>query len=191
MDTKTALLDSAETFARSKGFDAFSYADLSEKVGIRKASIHHHFPTKADLGLMLISRYRKNFGVALGKIAAKDATAATKLSAYLTLYRKALKGGAQVCLCVAFSAGRDSFGDAVLSELKAFHSESVKWLTALFEEGRDDLSILGVNDPHAEASACLALVEGAQLMARAAKDLSKFDEAVSLLRDRATLDASP
>lgn len=190
MDTKTALLNSAETFVRTKGFDAFSYADLSEKVGIRKASVHHHFPTKADLGLALISRYREVFVVALGKVSAREANAAEKLHAYLTLYRKALKGGTQVCLCVAFSAGRDSFGGAVLSELKAFHSESASWLTTLFQDGRDDLSIAGIKDPLAEARACLALVEGAQLMARAAKDVAKFDEAVSLLRDRAPLETA-
>lgn len=187
MDTRTALLNSAETLARSKGFDAFSYADLAEKVGVRKASIHHHFPTKADLGLELISRYREVFLVALGKIAARDVTASVKLNAYLALYRSALKGGTQVCLCVAFSAGRDSFDKGVLAELNAFHSESLTWLAAMFQEGRDDMSISGIEDPLSEARACLALVEGAQLMARAAKDISRFDEAVSLLRNRAGL----
>ena len=186
MDTKTALLNSAESLARSKGFDAFSYADLSEKVGIRKASIHHHFPTKADLGLELISRYREVIFVALGKIAARDVSAAIRLNAYLALYRSALKGGAQVCLCVAFSAGRDSFDNSVLAELNAFHSESLIWLTSLFQEGRDDSSISGIENPLSEARACLAIVEGAQLMARAAKDISQFDDAVSLLRSRAS-----
>jgi TetR/AcrR family transcriptional repressor of nem operon len=186
MDTRTALLNSAESLARSKGFDAFSYADLSEKVGIRKASIHHHFPTKADLGLELISRYREVFFVALGKIAARDVSAAVKLNAYLVLYRRALKGGAQVCLCVAFSAGRDSFDKGVLAELNAFHNESLTWLTSLFQEGRDDSSISGIKNPLSEARACLALVEGAQLMARAAKGIRQFDDAVSLLRSRAS-----
>ena len=35
MDTRTALLDSAERAARQCGFDAVSYADLSREVGIR------------------------------------------------------------------------------------------------------------------------------------------------------------
>ncbi|MEO9863924.1 TetR/AcrR family transcriptional regulator, partial [Yoonia sp.] len=56
-DTKTALLDSAERAARTRGFDGFSYADLAQDVGIRKASIHHHFPTKAALSAALMERY--------------------------------------------------------------------------------------------------------------------------------------
>ncbi|MDP2026901.1 TetR/AcrR family transcriptional regulator [Sulfuriferula sp.] len=37
-----------------RGFNDFSYADIANEVGIRKASLHHHFPTKTDLGLALI-----------------------------------------------------------------------------------------------------------------------------------------
>jgi hypothetical protein len=55
MDTKTAFLDSANRLARTRGFDAFSYADLSKDIGLRKVSIHYHFPTKADLALDLIA----------------------------------------------------------------------------------------------------------------------------------------
>lgn len=56
MDTRTALLQSAERAARQRGYDGFSYADLAGDVGLRKASIHHHFPTKATLALALIER---------------------------------------------------------------------------------------------------------------------------------------
>ena len=59
-DTKTALLNSAERAARSKGFDGFSYADLAKEVGIRKASIHYHFPTKDALTISLMVRYHSD-----------------------------------------------------------------------------------------------------------------------------------
>jgi TetR/AcrR family transcriptional regulator, transcriptional repressor for nem operon len=49
LHTRTALIDLAEHSVRSQGFDRFSYADLTEAIGIRKASIHYHFPTKANL----------------------------------------------------------------------------------------------------------------------------------------------
>ncbi len=185
MNTKTALLDSAERLARTRGFDAFSYADLSKLVGIRKASIHHHFPTKADLGLSLISRYRETFFDALGTITTEHTTAGAQLQAYLALYRSALGKGTQVCLCVSFSAGRDSFDEAVLAELNRFHDDSVIWLTDLFQRGRTDGTVSGVADAEQEARACLALVEGAQLVSRAAEDAGFFDRAVAGLKARA------
>ncbi|HIE19064.1 TPA: TetR/AcrR family transcriptional regulator, partial [Candidatus Bathyarchaeota archaeon] len=33
------------------GYGGFSYSDLSKALGITKASIHHHFPSKEELGL--------------------------------------------------------------------------------------------------------------------------------------------
>ena len=40
------------------GYKSFSYADLAERVGIRKASIHHHFPSKEDLVHAVVQEYR-------------------------------------------------------------------------------------------------------------------------------------
>lgn len=184
MDTRTALLDSAEAAARQRGFDAFSYADLSKEVGIRKASIHYHFPVKADLAFSLIERYAGRVLDRLAEIKAEDTDAATKLRAYHQIYRDALADGTQLCLCVAMSAGRDSLSAPVLSELNTFHENSIAWLTSLFERALEDGSIFGVFAPRREAAATLALMEGAQLVARAAEDVARFDEATAALSAR-------
>ena len=184
MDTRTALLDSAERAARQRGFDAFSYADLSKEVGIRKASIHYHFPMKADLAFGLIERYAQRFSEALAKIESTRTTAADKLRAHHKIYRDALSGGDQVCLCVALSAGRDSLTEPVLDQLNQFHQDSVAWLRRVFEMARLDGSIEHVGEPAAEAAAALALMEGAQLVARAAKDITLFDQASATLLAR-------
>ena len=186
MDTRTALLDSAERVARQRGFDAFSYADLAKEVGIRKASIHYHFPMKADLAFGLIERYAQRFSQTLSKIAASPGPAAAKLSTYRELYRDALADGDQLCLCVAMSAGRDSFSEPVLELLNQFHEDSIAWLTQVFEEGQADGSITHVGDPASEAPATLALMEGAQLVARAAKDTTLFDQATASFGARLT-----
>ena len=184
MNTRTALLDAAEHAARTRGFDAFSYADLSSAVGIRKASIHHHFPAKSDLALALIGRYREDFRSILAAIEKEHVTAAARLTAFLDTYRDALSGGDTVCLCVAFSAGRDSFQTPVLLELDGFHMDCLAWLDGVFRSANDDHSVAGIGDPEDEAKACLALVEGAQLMARAARNPKRFDEATTQFRRR-------
>ena len=40
------------------GYKSFSYADIAAQVDIRKASIHHHFPGKADLVKAVVVEYR-------------------------------------------------------------------------------------------------------------------------------------
>lgn len=49
--TYTNILQHADALIQSNGFHGFSYADLAKELDIRKASIHHHFATKADLGI--------------------------------------------------------------------------------------------------------------------------------------------
>jgi TetR/AcrR family transcriptional repressor of nem operon len=184
MSTKDALLNCAEDALRARGYDGFSYADLAAGVGIRKASIHHHFPTKADLALALIDRYTANFFTALDHIAAVNTTGGGRLKAYVSACRDALDGGNKLCLCVAFCVGRDGLAPLVLAKLDAFHVTVTLWLSDAFAAGKIDGSITSVGDADAEANACLAQMEGAQLIARAAKDMARFDAAVSGLLGR-------
>lgn len=181
---KTALLDSAEHAVRSRGFDGFSYADLANSVGIRKASIHYHFPTKADLALVLIKRYTESFYAALDVIATDRANGGDCLRAYIAIYRAALADGDELCLCVAFCTGRDSLSAPVLAKLNDFHAAVTTWLTGVFALGQSDGSIRSVQNPDQEARACLAQMEGAQLIARAAKNAVIFDQATAVTATR-------
>ncbi len=61
MSTRSDLLTSAEVLLRTKGYAAFSYADLAEDIGIKKASIHHHFPTKEGLAIAIVESYLFRF----------------------------------------------------------------------------------------------------------------------------------
>ena len=49
--TAEDILDRAEALIQTRGYSAFSYQDISDTLGIRKASIHYHFPSKTDLGV--------------------------------------------------------------------------------------------------------------------------------------------
>lgn len=184
MDRRNELLDSAENAARRRGYDGFSYKDIAEDVGIRKASIHYHFPTKSDLAVALLERYSEGFEKTLERIAAKHDTAAARLSDYIQAYRKALGGGHKLCLCVAFAISRDSLSDDALKKLDSFHSNSLTWLKEAFELAKADGTVSLMGDTSAEAAALLGLVEGAQLMARSSRSLVDFDQATSLFRSR-------
>jgi len=184
MDTRTELLKCAENVARRRGYDGFSYADLAKEVGIRKASIHYHFPAKADLAVAMIERYASSFSDALAVIDETSDIASDRLEAYVQSYRKALSGGAKLCLCVAFSVSRDSLSKEALQELDDFHSMSHEWLMNTFQLAKKDNSVSNVGDPKDEAAALLAMVEGAQLVARAACKVADYDRATRLFLKR-------
>src|SRR6195952_1496346 len=81
-DTRGDLLFEAEVLIRSRGYSGFSYADLADAVGIRKASIHHHFPTKADLAVALVAAYDERYDGALQQIIAHHQDAVARIDAY-------------------------------------------------------------------------------------------------------------
>lgn len=62
-DTSQRILDTAERLVQTRGFNGFSYADIATTLGVTKASLHYHFPAKAELGQRLIERYKKTFSL--------------------------------------------------------------------------------------------------------------------------------
>lgn len=184
MSTRDILLDEAEKAVRQHGLNGFSYADLSNAVGIRKASIHYHFPLKSDLTRDVLNRYAKRFLTRLAQIESLSATAAEGLEQYLKAYKDALRNGSSLCLCVALSADRESLTDDAVHSLEAFQACSLEWLTGIFEAAQNDGTVASVSAPEKEAAATLALVEGAQLIARVKQDPKQFDRAVAALRGR-------
>lgn len=180
-DTKTALLNSAERAARTRGFDGFSYADLSQDVGIRKASIHHHFPTKAVLSVALMERYYNDLKAVCDQIDDSHHTGGARLAALIDRYKSALDGGKSLCLCVSFSTSRESLPTEVIAQIGRFREMIIAWTQTVFAAGQSDGSIARVIDPAVEAAATLPLLEGAQLAARVEENPALFDSAVRIL----------
>ena len=183
-DTKTALLDVAEHAARARGFDGFSYADLADAVGIRKASIHYHFPTKAALSAALMDRYHAALEDECSKIKEEHDTGAGRLQAIVAFYRDALNDGKTLCLCVSLISSRESLSDEVIEKIKRFRAMMINQIEMIFEQGKNDGTISGISNPASEARAALALLEGAHLTARAEEDVNTFDAAVEILKSR-------
>src|SRR4051812_42923894 len=102
-NTAERILDVAERLIQTKGFNAFSYADIASELDVTKASLHYHFATKALLGLRIVERYAVNFEAALGAIDQREHGSEKKLRAYIALYEGVLRQG-RMCLCGMLAA---------------------------------------------------------------------------------------
>src|SRR5665811_420547 len=67
-NTRSRILDTSERLVQVRGFNGFSYADVAAELSLTKASLHYHFPSKAELGEALITRYAERFAQALATI---------------------------------------------------------------------------------------------------------------------------
>ena len=103
-ETAEQILDLAETLIQTRGYSAFSYQDISAALGIRKASIHYHFASKADLGVAVVDRYIERFGAALVGIAADDKQSSmAMLDFYVQPYLQFASTPDRVCLSGALA----------------------------------------------------------------------------------------
>jgi len=184
MSTRELLIDLGEAAIRTRGFGGFSYADLAAEAGIRKASIHHHFPAKTDLGLAVLERYAERLEEALAGFRAAGEKAADAFVAAVGLYRDALGDGSSMCLCAAIAGDGERTSAAMLERLAATNGLVIAWFAQVLREGALDGSLAVPGGPEqagALAPALLAQLQGAQLIARAGSDPAIFDAATASL----------
>lgn len=177
LSTRNALLKEAENLVRTRGYSAFSYADLSAKVGIRKASIHHHFPKKEELAGALIEEYLVQFEAELAAVAAKRTDTKGKLRTYGNFFAEGLDEGL-LPLCGALASEAAFLPQALQAKVTRFFRIHLRWLEAIIREGiaagevRDDLK------PDRVALHILSTLQGASLVAWALKDGSVLKPAL-------------
>ena len=171
IDTRSALLAEAETLVRTLGYAAFSYGDLSERVGIRKASIHHHFATKEVLGNALIENYLERFRAQLDELSASGGSATKQLRAYGEFFSGSLAEG-QMPLCGALAADAAYLPASMQKRVAAFFELHVKWLEAVLRVGAADGELSLSAAPKRTALLLLSTLQGASVVAWALKDPS-------------------
>ncbi len=162
------LLDAAERRARAAGYGGFSFRELGSDVGVKSASVHYHFPTKADLAFALMERYRLAAMASLGDVT--GLTAKTALVRLIDLFRSSAQGR-QMCLCGALGVAAESLPPQVAASSSRFAEDLTEWLAATQEW--DQLPM----PPHS----VVALLEGALLLSVAAGDPDRFEQAIAPL----------
>ena len=178
--TAERILDVAEHLVQVRGFNAFSYADVSKAVGIQKASLHHHFATKTDLGVALIDRYKQVFLAALHAIESSDESAVERLERYIELYRTVLRRG-RMCMCGMLAADVETLPEPMRERVAGFFAENEAWLTRILSTGKERGELQFTGSATAMAAFLVSSLEGAMLISRGRGDLEHLDEVVELL----------
>ena len=164
-DTRGELLAQAERLVRARGWSGFSYADLAQAVGIRKASIHHHFRAKDDLALALLAAYDARYDAALAEARAATGDALARIEAYGRLYGAGVDLGLG-CLCAALASELETLPGPLRAAVAGFFGKHVAWLETVLAEGVRDGSVRGSVAPPAQARMILATLEGALMVER-------------------------
>lgn len=177
----------ARSLLETGGYNSFSYADISERVKISKASIHHHFPGKAELVRVLVARYRQEARDGMTLLDQQLADPLAELKAYADYWSTCISGGtASFCICAMLATELSTIPEEVAQEVRGHFQDLAEWLTTVLEKGHAQGQFHLQGNAAVEARTFMATVHGAMLSARGFGDPQIFQQLVQLSIARLT-----
>ena len=174
-NTAERIIDEARRLIMTRGYNGFSYADIAEAVGIRKASIHHHFPAKSDLARAVVEQSRTMIAAQTALLAEAEPEAAAQLRAYTGYWERCiLDDSAPFCVAAMLAAELPRLPDDLAVAVRAHFAELTGWLARVLALGERQGSVALAGSPAEEADAFMSAVYGAMLSARAFGDPARF-----------------
>lgn len=168
----TKILTVAEKLIQTKGYNAFSFHDIASSVGIKTASIHYHFPTKADLGKAVVKYHIDSLNKQLETfISNPKLSHAKKLTVFLdTIFSSTYLNQKRMCLGGMLAADTLTLPKKIQNEVKHFFETIRQRLEKLLQEGANNKEFHLKSNKRSEAEGILAILEGAILLARLYED---------------------
>ena len=174
-ETADRILQTAKSLIADRGYSAFSYADISDAVHIRKASIHHHFPTKASLVVSVLKAHRQRMMQGTQTLTQQVKDPLARLEAYVQHWEGCIRDKSQpFCIAALLAAELPSLPEDVRAEVQQHFQELSGWIRSTLEEGVSTKKLKLQGTPEDEAQTFMALVHGAMLSARALEDCNVF-----------------
>ncbi len=127
------IIKLADNLIREKGYNAFSFYDISKTIGIKTASIHYHFPYKSDLGISVIQEQLQKLNRLKQELSEKNP--AEKLEGFFDIYSR-MRNENKICLVGSLATDYNTLDVSVQGELKVFAKQVLQWITEILAEGR-------------------------------------------------------
>ncbi len=162
---------------RTKGYAAFSYADLAKSVGIAKPTIHHHFPAKEDLGSAIVEAYIARVQCDFQRIEGENRDVVARLEAFFNLFRQSTRGGL-LPLCGALAAEMSALPEGLQKITRRFFDLQLKWLTGVIEQGIELGEVPRGRGARQKAFMLLSVLEGSSFIDWATKDGDAIDDSI-------------
>ncbi|QDO98852.1 TetR/AcrR family transcriptional regulator [Ferrovibrio terrae] len=163
-DTGQLILDKAETLMRSRGYTAFSYADLAADLGITKASVHYHFASKEALVLAILARCLDRGRATLVQLTRDHADVRDKLRAYAATFLFSVESG-MMPVCGTLSAERGVLPESTYPSIQQFFQMQIDWLADVVREGTAAGILAPPLPPEQAAVVIFSALEGGTMIA--------------------------
>lgn len=177
-ETAHKILDAAEHYTQTRGYNGFSYRDIQNDLGIKTSSIHYYFPTKQDLAVAMVARYIEHYKISLKEFGESDASALEKLEKLGDVFL-AIANQDKFCLYGMLMSDVIAMPEVVVEYLTEFFDISKLWISNIIREGILAGDIRSTTNPDDAAAHYLASLEGGLLIARARKQTDPLTAVIS------------
>lgn len=169
------ILRCAQALIIAGGYNGFSYADIAKVVGIRKASIHHHFPTKAELVRELVVQYRGLVSAGFSGLDRQYPDALQRLESYVRYWEACIANGSlPICVCALLATEIPVLPIEIATEVREHFKTLSAWLTCVLRQGAKNKQLHLHKPATVEAEMFMASVHGALLSSRVYGDPKLF-----------------
>jgi TetR/AcrR family transcriptional regulator, transcriptional repressor for nem operon len=134
--TREKIMELGENLIRTKGYNAFSYQDISSELGIKNAAIHYYFPSKENLGTSIVKTNIQRFEEMVDNMHSRGFDEWQQLETFIKIY---IKSHREHKLCIMGSLGPDfdTLNVTTQTELIRMTEMILKWLTELLANGKE------------------------------------------------------
>jgi TetR/AcrR family transcriptional regulator, transcriptional repressor for nem operon len=163
--TREKIMELGEDLIRSKGYNAFSYQDISSELGIRNAAIHYYFPSKENLGTSIVKNNIQRFEEMVDNMHSRGFDEWHELETFIKIY---IKSHREQKLCILGSLGPDfnTLSDGTKAELKRMTEIILQWLTDILTSGKEKNIFAFKEEPYNKSLVILSSLVASLQLAR-------------------------
>ncbi len=181
IDTKKQILDIAEDFLLDRGYNGFSYKDISVALNIKNASIHYHFPKKTDLGVAIIRRANKRFDKWVSYLDCKDLPYSKKLDEFFKIFKRFVEQKQHICLGGTLETDFNTLPEELQKETCQYVDNTLRWLENFLASGKKKGEFNFPGSAKDQALLIIASLQGVIQMVRVTSPAS-FDATVKQIK---------
>jgi len=187
-NTKLQILNRAEDLFRQRSYTGFSYQDIAKPLGIKNAAIHYHFPTKGDLGIAIIERYRKLLARQMRNLPTTGDEARNQLRLLFAFEIREHSGRQRMCPLTILATDYEAVTPDMREHGRLLIEEMQVWLTQVLSIGRRHGAFHFSGDPADKAVLIWAAFMGARQLSRVAGSAA-LEKAIGQIKHDLAIDS--
>ncbi|AVQ12620.1 Transcriptional regulator, TetR family [Leptospira santarosai] len=179
-DTKEKIVTIARDYFQSVGFRSFSFQDIANDLGIKKASIHYHYPSKEELGLEILEAYNKDFKRFIENI--RKRSPRVRLFGLFKLYVSYAGENGNICPFGVVGTEYRALSQTIRDKTLILQDQHRDFLIQTLHDGVRDGSFLLTLGVHDTADLFISAIQGAMQISRIRKDKKYFPKMIQSLK---------